>query len=70
MIDWNNNGKIDPEEFVLTEIMLEDAEKDDADREHIRKQRASRGRGAGCLTGLMFLAAAIGIGCLLQGLVA
>ena len=63
MIDWNNNGKIDPEEFVLTEIMLEDAEKDAADAD--ATQRTGRSKGAGCLTGLMILAVAVVVGILL-----
>ena len=56
MIDWNNNGKIDPEEFVLTDIMLEDAEKDAADADTTHKDWPEQG--AGCLTGLMILAVA------------
>ena len=63
MIDWNNNGKIDPEEFVLTDIMLEDAEKDAADEDPT--QRTGRSKGAGCLTGLMILAVAVVVGILL-----
>jgi hypothetical protein len=63
MIDWNNNGKIDPEEFVLTEIMLEEAEKDAADAD--TTQKTGRSKGAGCLTGLLILAVAVVVGILL-----
>jgi hypothetical protein len=63
MIDWNNNGKIDSEEFVLTEIMLEDAEKDAADAD--TTQKTGRSKGAGCLTGLLILAVAVVVGILL-----
>ena len=62
MIDCYNNGKIDPEEFVLTDIMLEDAEKDAADAD--TTQRTGRSKGAGCL-GLLILAVAVVVGILL-----
>ena len=46
MIDWNNNGKVDPEEFFLTEAVLGE----DEDQEPEYEGRSSEcPRFASCL---------------------
>ncbi len=49
MIDWNNNGKIDPEEVFLTQEILGEEES-----EHEEPPAPSR-KSAGCLLSLLTL---------------
>ena len=47
MIDWNGNGKIDPEEFIITDIIL--GEDEEGEEKHPKKPRG------GCLMSLLIL---------------
>ena len=47
MIDWNNNGQIDPEEIVLTGVILSEEEDDE--------RPAPKKIGGGCLMCLFML---------------
>ena len=49
MIDWNNNGKIDPEEIFLTEEIL--GEEDEEEEKSSQPQQKHRG----CLFALLTL---------------
>ena len=44
MIDWNNDGKVDGEDWILTEMMLDD---------DLEDRKNSGGSGGGCLTSIM-----------------
>ena len=50
MIDWNNNGQIDPEEFFLTEMILGSDEEEGSDYDAPEISNSS-----GCLLCLLTL---------------
>ena len=42
MIDWNQNGKIDYEDMLISEVLLTDEEDDDTDKERSVKQNEKK----------------------------
>ena len=44
MIDWNNNGRIDPEEIIMTQFLLseEEEEEDEFEEERERPSKSAR----------------------------
>ena len=49
-MDFNGNGQIDPEEWLLTEMILEDEDEDDD-----KKGGPNKPSGGGCLTSFIFI---------------
>ncbi len=47
MIDWNNNGRIDPEEIIMTQFLLseEEEEEDEFEEERERPSKSDRRSG-------------------------
>ena len=54
MIDWNNNGKIDPEEVYLTDVILSEEEEEDEDETPVASE-AELPKHSGCLFSLLTL---------------
>ena len=55
MIDWNNNGDIDPEEFVMTAVILD--ERNEEAQDEVGEDSAPYSNGSespkiGCLIGM------------------
>jgi hypothetical protein len=51
MIDWNNNGKIDPEEVFLTEVILSE----DEEEPPVSSEEPQLSKHSGCIFSLLTL---------------
>ena len=48
MIDWNNNGRIDPEEIIMTQFLLSEEEEEEDEFEEERERPSKSARRSSC----------------------